>query len=464
MLKLSDKELKKIIARRDPKYDGRFYFGVKTTKIYCRPVCPARPKPENIIICRSHSEAEMHGFRPCKRCRPDMNPAQKSHDEKYLIVTRALDIFETSDDISNMDDLAASLDITSRHLRRLFSEYLGASPIDVLNSKRLHLAKKFLTETNRSITEIAYSVGFNSLRRFNEAFKKLYHDTPSSMRKTKSIKKSSSPEVILELLVRPPFDWKYTLEYLKRHLIYGAEVIEGDQYIRFIPTDEGRVGKIKAKYDEKKGRILLQCFDLSLNEIKSSLPKLRKLFDTDHNPAHLPTRKKRERAIRVLTCFDSYEVAISIILSQLVSTAQAKKKLEDLIIKYGEKLTDEEIYLFPTPEVLAKAEVETIGLTKVKGHAIRELSQKISKGEIELAYLKNISETKKELLKIKGIGPWTVELIAMRCLGDVNSFPSSDLIIRRAVEQKLIDEDKWQGVRSYLCHLAWRDLAKELTK
>lgn len=467
MLNLTDKEFKKIIARRDPRYDGRFYFGVKTTKIYCRPVCPAKPKPENILIFRSHSEAEQNGYRPCKRCKPDMFPGQKSIDEKYVIVGRALDLIETTQ-VIDMNALAKSLDITSRHLRRLFSEYLGASPISILNTNRLHLAKKFLTETDKTITEIAFSVGFNSLRRFNEAFKKLYQGTPSAIRKMSSKVSSSKNTLTLELLVRKPYDWQYVLHYLDKHLIFGSELVRENQYIRFVPSEKENIGSFKASYNSKRGTILLECSGLSLSEIKQFLPKFKKLFDVEHNPAHLPTKKKIEQGVRVPTSFENYEVAISVIISQLISTKQAKKKLEELIMEFGTNVsnstTKDEVILFPTPEVLSKAKVEKIGLTRTKASAIRELSQKVMNGEIELIFLKDIEVTKKKLLEIKGIGPWTVELIAMRCLGDVNAFPASDLFIRRALEQELIDDEKWEGVKSYLCHLTWRDLGERLSK
>ena len=467
MLNLTDKELKKIIARRDPRYDGRFYFGVKTTKIYCRPVCPVKPKPENILIFRSHSEAEQNGYRPCKRCKPDMFPGQKSLDEKYLIVGRALDLIETTQ-VVDMDGLANSLNITSRHLRRLFCDYLGASPIDVLNTKRLHLAKKFLLETDKTITEIAFSVGFNSLRRFNEAFKKLYQATPSSIRKMNPRVCPSRNILALELLVRRPYDWQYVLHYLDKHLIFGSEIIHKNQYIRFVSSEEENFGILNASYDFKKGAIILECSGLSLSDIKRLLPKFKKLFDVEHNPSHLPSRKDKEKGVRVPASFENYEVAISIILSQLISTKQAKKKLEELVLRFGTRasnnITDKEVIFFPAPEILSKAEIEKIGLTKTKANAIRELSKQIVDGEIELTCLKNIEITKNKLLEIKGIGPWTVELIAMRCLGDVNAFPSSDLFIRRALEQGLIDDGKWEGVKSYLCHLTWRDLGERLSK
>ncbi|WP_052610317.1 DNA-3-methyladenine glycosylase 2 family protein [Bacteriovorax sp. BSW11_IV] len=467
MLELSDKELKQIIARRDPRYDGRFYFGVKTTKIYCRPVCPARPKPENIIIFRSHSEAEGHHYRPCKRCRPDMYPGQKSFDEKYALVSKALDYIESGEDTS-LEELSDLLHISSRHLRRLFTEYLGATPIHVLNSRRLHLAKKFLLETNRPITEIAFAVGFNSLRRFNEAFKDLYQINPSTMRKEDKSFSRNDNDLKFELHVRRPYDWDYVIHYLDKHLSFGVEVVKDGTYSRYLLNEEGELGLIAVSFDSKREVILLEMTNLALTDVKIQLPRIKRLLDVDHNPSFIPTNKMKERSLRVVSHFDSYEIAVSIILGQLVSTKQAKKKFEELVRAFGNKvennLNNDEVILFPYPDVLMNAEIEKIGVTKVKTHAIRDLSKKIVEKEIELSYLKDIEQTKKKLLEIKGIGKWSAELMAMRCLGDVNAFADTDLFIKRAIDRKLVNQREWDGVRSYLCHHIWRDLGERLSK
>ncbi|PIP95160.1 MAG: hypothetical protein COW00_12610 [Bdellovibrio sp. CG12_big_fil_rev_8_21_14_0_65_39_13] len=468
MPELTDAELKKIIARRDPRFDGRFYFGVKTTKIYCRPVCPAKPKPENILIFKSHSEAEQKGYRPCKRCKPDLFPGQRSIDSKYIQVGLALEIIDASEDFLSVSEIAQSLRITTRHLRRLFEEYLGASPIEVINSNRLHLAKKFLTETKRSVTEIAYAVGYNSLRRFNESFKELYKVTPSQLRKEYSPRESSVDSIQLEILVRKPYDWNYVIHHLDKHLIYGSEIITNGKYLRFIPSSKNQWGTILVCFDEQKSILSLECSRLSLSEIKSQLPKIKKLFDVDHNPNNIPSSRKNDKSMRVPGCYNSFEIAVSIIIGQLITTKQAKKKVEELVKKFGERSTgptsEHDIIFFPSPAILANAELEVLGLPKVKANAIRMLSQQINQKKLELSYLKDIESTKLKLLEIKGIGPWTTELIAMRCLGDINAFPSSDLFIRRALNENMINEEKWQGLRAYLCHLVWRDLYKELLK
>lgn len=465
---LSETDMKGLIVRRDPKYDGRFYFGVKTTRIYCRPICPARPKPENILIFKSSSEAERNGYRPCKRCKPDLSPGAKVLDLKYLAVSKALHHIEDNTEDLSVENLAHVLNITSRHLRRLFDEYLGVSPIDVINTKRLHLAKQLLLETKCPITEIGLAVGFNSIRRFNEAFKALYKEPPSEFRKSKASINQDTGQITLKIPVHQPYDWDYVIDYLNRHLIPGTERVVDNCYIRHIPVSRDTLGRIIVKMadDRKALQVVLSQIPLSL--VQTILFNVKKLFDTDHNPSHLTQEKILNKGIRTPGSYDAFEVAVSIILSQLISTEQAKKKLNQLAILFGTSvksdLFESEIILFPSAKVLAVSEIEKIGISKVKASAIRELARQVDSEGLKLSYLENIDQVRERLSLIKGIGPWTVELIAMRCLGDSNAFPKSDLIVKRALDMRLMSEKPWAGAQAYLCHVIWRDLAAHLRR
>ena len=461
MEKLTDLDFKKIIARRDPRFDGRFYFGVKTTKIYCRPVCPARPKPENIVIFKSQSEAENAGFRPCKRCYSDLAPGSKLLEGTSTTVSRALKLIENSPDDLTVESLAEMLGMTDRHLRRLFDEHLGASPIDIILTKKLHLARRLVTETNTSLSEIALASGFHSIRRFNEAFKKLYQATPTELRGNK--KPTSSHELKLSLMLRPPYDWRNMVSFLDRHTSFGLELVKENAYLRFIPTSKNTFGTVEVKLSPKSDALLLTLKDLPLSEVKKLLQNVQNLFDVDHNPAYLPKSKLKPLGIRIPGAYDEFETAICIILGQLISTSQAKAKIKTLVMKYGTHIADE-VYTFPSPETLIDSEIEEIGITKVKANAIRELSRLVLAGEINLTRGSDIEKTRAELLAIKGIGPWTVEMIAMRCLGDSDAYPKKDLIIERAIKLKLAKEDEWSSLRGYLTHVLWRDYAVKLSK
>lgn len=460
MGELTETDFKKIIARRDARYDGRFLFGVKTTRIYCRILCPARPKPENILIFRSASEAERAGYRPCLRCHPDVAPGSSILNGTSNTVARALRIIEDGNEENlNVESLAEKLGVTDRHLRRLFHEHLGASPVEVMITNRLHLAKRFVTQTNRPVSEIAMAVGFQSIRRFNDAFKKSFTRTPSALRTIATPNRFSASAMTLSLSLRPPYDAKTVLAYLKRHEAFGIENVEGNVYTRFIPF-KAQVGVVRVKPNARRNCLDVSLTDVPLTEIRGVLNGLRRLFDTDHNPLHLPTSKTlKPDGIRVPGSFDGFETAVSIILSQLVSTSQAKSTLKKLIMKLGDAhgiVDDYEVFSFPSPQTLRTANFDGIGLTKTKITAIQELAGAISDGHIKLGLAADLLETRKRLLEIRGIGPWTVELIAMRCLGDADAFPAGDLVVKRALDNETADAVAWSSSRAYLTHCLWR--------
>jgi AraC family transcriptional regulator of adaptative response / DNA-3-methyladenine glycosylase II len=467
MKKLEMDDFKKIIARRDPHYDGRFFFGVKTTGIYCRPVCPAKPKPENILIFKSASEAEKSGYRPCLRCHPDLAPGSKLLLGTTNTVMRSLRLLEESvEEELNVEHLAEKVGVTDRHLRRLFDEHLGASPVEIFITRRLHLAKQMILQTHKPVSEIAFASGFHSVRRFNEAFKELYHQSPSAFRGPRD-QHPQKGALVLKLLVRPPYDFKMVLAYLKRHETYGIERVTETEYARFLPQ-QGSLAFLKVREGAKGSTLEVHLNGVPLSEVRPILAGIKNLFDVEHNPHHLPKYgAKKLTGVRVPGSFDSFETAVSIILSQLVSTTQAKNQMKALILRYGRKVGEDalgEIFEFPEPAKLAAARVEELGLTRVKAQAIRELAALIRDKKIRLTPGAEIEPTRARLLEIQGVGPWTVEMIAMRCLGDSDAFPRKDLIVQRALEQDLVDEEAWISSRAYLTHCIWRDFSERLSK
>ncbi len=472
MSKLTEEDMKEIIARRDKRFDGRFYFGVKTTGIYCRPVCPARPKPENILIFKSSSEAEKQGFRPCLRCRPDLAPAHKLLDGTMNTVSRALRIIHTtSGDQLNVASLAESMGMTDRHLRRLFDEHLGASPIEIMITQRLHFAKQALQETRLPISEIALASGFKSIRRFNEAFKERFHDSPSELRESNDAKNrvaiKDQNAITLRIPIHAPYDWQSVLAYLARHAAYGIELIEGSTYRRFVPIN-GTFGSFVVSHEPKQNFLLVQFYDIPLSGIRAILARIKILFDTDHNPVTLVSSKHLKPAgVRVPASFDPFEVAVSIILSQLVSTQNARTQLRKLIEMFGTQIgffESQVVFEFPSPAKLITASIEKIGLTKTKSGAIRELAAMLATETFDFQNHTDFDTATKMLLGIKGIGPWTAAMIAMRCLGNPDAFPKTDLIIERALTSGLVEESDWSSSRAYLVHCLWRDYGDQLSK
>ncbi len=465
MKNLTESDYKLIIQRRDPRYDGRFYCGVITTQIYCRPVCPARPKFKNITIYKSPSAAEKAGYRACLRCRPDLAPGCKSIRAGSDILSNALRIIEDhSGNSIPVSFLAEKLGISNRHLQRIFDEHLGASPIEILQTQKLHLAKQFILETKKTIAEIAFATGFNSIRRFNESFKAAYHVPPSSFRKNSAQPKQTEDTLKLQLMVRKPYDFVNVLAYLKRHAAQGIEKVTAPSYQRYVPHNDS-YSTINVTINKRMDALQVRLQGFELNQVCNILMKLRRLFDVDHNPSHLPDSIPDAFAgVRVPGSFDPFEVAVSIIMGQLISIQQASKKLSELIQQFGERIDNSEVYRFPSPANLMNAEIETIGITKNKATAIRTLAHSIHSGAFDFSHSIDLHKIRKQLLSMKGIGPWTSELILMRCFNDADAFPESDLIIKRAMEQKLIDETQWQTNHAYLTHYAWNAFADTLSK
>jgi AraC family transcriptional regulator, regulatory protein of adaptative response / DNA-3-methyladenine glycosylase II len=455
---LTEQDLKRIIARRDARYDGRIFFGVRTTKIYCRVSCPARPKAENILAFKSPSEAERSGYRPCLRCRPDAAPGSEILNGTGSTVSRALRLIDDFNFESlGIERLADKLGVTDRHLRRLFDEHLGASPIEIVITKRLHMAKRLIVETNRPLNEIALAVGFQSIRRFNDAFKKLFNRTPSEFRKSDStLFGAGDSQLKFKISIHEPYDWTTVISYLQRHEVFGIESVTSETYTRFFSG-----GVIKVSRPREKGVLSVELSRFELRDVRAILSRVSHLFDTRHNPAHLnSTSKIKPAGIRVPACFDGFETAISIVLSQLVSTKQATALLKKLVQSFGRVVdSDRNIYIFPTPRALSRAALEDLGLPRVRAAAIRELSRLVDDGSVDLSPSADTVSMRPRILAVKGLGPWTAELIAMRCWSDPNAFPKSDLIVCRALSSGVCREEDWSSSRAYLTHCLWRDSA-----
>ncbi len=466
------KNLYKIVCARDKRYDGRFYCGVHTTGIYCRPVCPARPKFENISFYRSSAEAEKAGFRACLRCRPDLAPNSVQWNGTAAVVGRALSMIARGEaDEARFEQFADRLGVSDRHLRRLFEEHVGASPVEVAISKRLHLAKQLLTQTNLPVTEVAFASGYQSIRQFNQAFKEKLKTSPSAIRKSQTANPSSN-FICIELPVIDPFDWPHIYGFLQNHGIYGVENFTNGKYQRSFLVG-GKTGALEVEYDPKKSHLRVGISVADPAHLRTLIEGVRDLFDTRVNPhAHLNDLKatdplakcyRSQLGIRIPGAWDGFETAICIILGQLVSVAQAKAKIKKLVEQFGRPIArpifENCTHLFPTPEVLAKASFINIGVTRVREQALKEISRQVAEGSLDLSPMSDIEKTKEQLLAIKGIGPWTVQMIAMRCLGDTNAFPASDLIIKRALDLHKVKKGDWSPWSAYVALALWKKYA-----
>lgn len=477
MRDLDTETLYKAFSSRDPRYDGRFYVGVTTTGIYCRPICPARPKQEHVLFFRSKAEAEKAGYRPCLRCRPDLSPASVQWQGTAAVVSRAFAMIVRGEaDGKSLGALAARLGMTDRHLRRLFREHLGASPLEVAISHRLHLARQLLTQTRLSITDIALASGFNSLRRFNDAFVTTYRRNPSAFRKEGDGPLANDETISLSIPYIGRYDWDTLMGYFSRHEVPGVDAVEDGCYLRHFSAPGGETF-LKVSHREQSSSLEVSLKMGDFSQLRAVVDAVRFVFDVDHNPRQLAQSLASEsctelvedtEGIRIPGAFDPLEAAVSVILGQGVSLAQGRLNLRKLVERYGSPSPDPHYSkldrFFPAPQTLASADLTSLGFTKVRACAIRELALAYLEGRLDLSRGCDLALTKKALLQIRGIGPWSVELIALRCLGDTDAFPGSDLIIKRALEKFRIVPEKFSPWRSYLALALWKSQACSFSK
>ena len=468
----------KAMLSRDYRFDGKFYVGVKTTGIYCRPICPAKPKRENVEFFDDSISAENAGYRPCLRCHPEFSPETIAWSGKSAIVQRALKLISQNIMFdTNIESFAQLFKVSTRHLRRLFKDEIGMSPKQVSDLHRLNFANKLIQETHLDLITVALTSGFSSLRRFNDAFKKRYQKAPRSLRKVKSLKNENIYK--LHVSYRPPLDWKHLLLYYKKHQIPFIEDVSDDVYQRIFKIDS-TVGMFSVSNDEKKSQLEIKVHCQNPKILFSLVNHLRKMFDLNSDPLlinnlfatnpFLNSLWSEFPGLRIARGWNTFEIAIGTILGQVVSVNQAARLMGDVVKTYGEKVihpvTDEITYIFPTPEVLSKATLDEIKTTTARKEAIRELSKRLVDNRIDFSEHQDPEDFKKQLKTIKGLGNWSAEYISLRGLGDTNAFPKDDLLLNRAItlNSQHFDKEQLAPWKSYLAVYLWTKYADSLSK
>ena len=483
-----DRNICYLAARsRDARFDGKFFIAVVTTGVYCRPVCPApTPRLENVRFVACAAAAEEAGFRPCLRCRPETSPWTPAWLGASATVSRALRLIsEGALDEGSVDELAGRLGIGERHMRRLFIEHLGASPVAVAQTRRTHFAKKLIDETALPIAEVAYSSGFASLRRFNDAFRKAYGRSPSEWRKSKVKTNGSSGEsrLSLKLPYRAPLDWLSLVRFLRARAIPGVESIDDSAYRRTVRIGEAS-GVIEVRPVEGQRHLLLSVPPELSRSVALIAERVRRLFDLKADPAeisgHLANDPSLTAAVeaypglRVPGTWDAFEIGVRAILGQQVSVMAATTLSGRLVEAYGTALPGDAQnglpWLFPGPERLSRVTVSKVGLPSKRAEAIRQFARAVHRGEVVLSSSAGLEATVEKLISLPGIGPWTAHYIAMRALGEPDAFPSSDLILRRAAanrrgqtvsEAELLERaEAWRPWRAYAALYLWTAYAK----
>lgn len=472
----NEKAYYEALRTRDHRFDGKFFVGVKTTGIYCRPICPAKPKPQNVEFFNNQWEAEQAGYRPCLRCRPESAPRSPAWIGKSAIVQRAIKILATQEAIDlNEDEFAERFGVTARHLRRLFVEEIGKTPKQLSLENRLNLARKLITETHLSISEAAFASGFGSIRRFNEAFKERFKKSPSEIRRTPLTKKEG---LKISLSYRPPYNFKTLLAHYEIHGVGELERFEKNSMQRIVSFDKS-VGLITVSDDPKNSRLLIEIDFADTSKIHAIISRTRAMFDLDSDPvvianalevnSQFKKMLKRNEGIRLGSGWDPFEVAISTILGQLVSIESGRALVLDLIEMLGEEsgiiMNGKNIKLFPTPMKIATANLDKLKTTNIRKNTLKDFSKAVADGTISLESTQDVDLFLKNVLSINGIGPWTANYMALKCLRHTDAFPETDLILARCLNihsKKTIEKmSPWRG---YAATLLWKEYSVVLTK
>ena len=382
------------ISTRDARFDGRLFVGVKTTGIYCRPICPARtPKFENVSFYASAAAAQEAGFRPCLRCRPEVSPELAFWRGSSNTVSRALTLIESGGlDDDDVEGLANRLGVGGRQLRRLFRQHVGASPIAVAQTRRVLLAKQLIHETSLPMAEVALASGFNSVRRFNETFLELFGRPPAALRRSRDKTRREAGALSVRLPYRPPYDWDAMLSFLAARAIPGVEVVAGDNYRRSIAIGANR-GVISVT-PAAKNRINVRVRFPDMAALPQIIARVRRVFDLAADPdtigAHLaldpmlaPLVEARP-GLRVPGAWDGFELAVRAIFGQQITVPAATKLLGKLVQAFGDPLpaTMQESeglsHLFPSVARITAADLTTLGMPGARATAVTSLAQAIS--------------------------------------------------------------------------------------
>lgn len=474
----------RVLLARDSRFDGRFFTAVRTTGIYCRPICPARtPKFANCAFYPSAAAAQAAGFRPCLRCRPEASPDLGAWRGTSNTVARAMALIDDGAlDGDDVEGLATRLGVGARHLRRLFQSHLGATPGAVAQTRRLLFAKQLITDTRLPLTEVALASGYGSVRRFNDAIRRVYHIPPRDLRRRQGNGEARPGPSALEIALpySPPYDWPAMLGFLAARAIQGVEAVAAGCYRRSIRI-EGIPGLVAVRPAPGGKPALLATITLpEIGALPTVVARLRRIFDlgadvatiTRHLAAdpRLAPHVESRPGLRVPGAWDGFELAVRAILGQQISVVAATRLAGKLVAAFGEPFDtgtpgDAVCHLFPTPARLADADVAAaLGMPRARGAAISALARTAAANPGLFDRGRSLEEAIERLCRLPGIGAWTAHYIAMRALREADAFPSSDIGVLRALEvsgarptpaQALIAAERWRPWRAYATLHLW---------
>ena len=465
---------------RDPRFDGRFFIGVLTTGIYCRPVCPVKtPKAKNVRFYPTAAAAAEGGFRPCLRCRPEISAGTPSLAGTSATIHRALRLIGDGEaEEGGVARLADLLGMTPRHLNRLFHQELGASPLAVIRTRRVHFAKRLLDETDLPMATVAFSAGFGSLRRFNATFQELYGRTPSELRRSRG-RRDRLPQqdhLIFRLGYRPAFDWEALLAFLRPRATPAVEEVGADVYRRGFRLGKSQ-GTLEVRNLPESNAVELRVETEESLHLLEIVERVKRIFDLGAETGMISThlrqddtlrrRVDRRPGLRVPGAWDGFELAVRAILGQQVTVKGATTLAGRLAETFGEPLDDHGSGLttfFPTSEALAEVDLTVIGIPRARARAIGTLAQAVAEGRVGFDSTRSPVVAIEQLIALPGIGDWTAQYIAMRAFGEPDAFPAGDLGLQQAAangngrlstEELRRKAESWRPWRAYAAMHLW---------
>lgn len=469
---------------RDARFDGQFFVGVKTTGIYCRPVCPAvAPKSKNVTFYPTAAAASEAGYRPCLRCRPECAPGTPAWNGTSTTVRRGLRLIANGAlDDGSIEELAERLGVTSRHLRRLFTKHVGASPLSVAHTQRLHFAKRLIDQTSLPMTHVAEAAGYGSVRRFNDTFRNTYGRTPRELRRRSEERVSEDVALTVRLPYRRPFDWASMLEFLDHRATPGVEQVIDGAYLRTVSC-EGQAGVIECR-EGIGDNLNLVLHGIPTTAVFSTVQRVREMFDLDAPIADVHERFRADACLRALLrnspgirvpgAWDGFELLVRAILGQQVSVKAATTLSGRIAQRYGVAVdlpaslvktgsSFQLSHLFPVPSTLSRARFNSIGLVTSRAAAIRAAASAVTAGRIAFDGQQDPDEFCAALKELSGIGEWTAQYVAMRALKYPDAFPATDLGLLKAMDCDTNElknrAESWRPWRAYAAVLLWNSLA-----
>lgn len=466
------------IESRDARFDGWFIVGVRTTGVYCRPSCPSPvcPKPQNVIFYRTAAAAQLAGLRACKRCRPDAVPGSPEWDRRADLVGRAMRLIADGVvDREGVAGLARALAISERHLHRVLVEAVGAPPLALARSQRAQTARLLIDRTALPFTQIAFAAGFASVRQFNDTIRQVFAASPSELRRARGGHRGfESGRLTVRLAVREPYDPHGAVRWLAARAIAGLEEATNGSYRRAVrlPSGLGLV-ELVAQDDHVAATFRLH----SLADLAAAVYRCRKLLDLDADPLGYAAVLGEDDALAPLVAanpglrapgtVDGAESAIRAVIGQQISLEAARTTAARLTTRYGSALDPPDgsiTHAFPSPDALATARLDGIGLPESRRATLRELARRLASGELVLDGGADRAVVRRRLLEIPGVGAWTATYISLRALGDPDAFPAGDLGLRRAASKLGLPDspaalaarsEPWRPWRAYAAHYLW---------